>query len=113
MGFLLCSVTVPTIAYFVYSVLQDPITPSVMKDAWDVAKLRYFGYISSLSKKTGGGDGSSSDRGGRDKQIFDRAMNSRRTGSETMAASGSVTISDDEVDVEDFGAKSGNVLHKD
>ena len=37
--------------YFLYSVIQDPITPSVIKNAWDVIKLRYFGYISQFSNK--------------------------------------------------------------
>ena len=52
-GILIFSITIPTLLYFLYSVLQDPITPSVLKNAWDVAKLKYFGYLSSLKKKTG------------------------------------------------------------
>jgi hypothetical protein len=35
---------------FVFRVAQDPITPTVLKEATDVVKQRTFGY---LSKKTG------------------------------------------------------------
>lgn len=134
-GLLLCSVTVPTIAYFVYSVLQDPITPSVMKDAWDVAKLKYFGYISSGSGTSGSTSSSnrsnSSPRSYRDKQIFDRAMMSRRSSAgitTSRSSSGNdssdvrsvnsnnmatVSISDDDEDVVDVEGSGGNVLHRD
>jgi hypothetical protein len=110
-------VTVPTIIYFVYSVLQDPITPSVMKDAWDVAKLKYFGYISGFKKGAGAGDAGA---GARDKHIFDRAMSKSSgrgdgvdgTGSGAGSAGGGLRVSDDEVDVEDLG-RADNILHKD
>ena len=41
--------TVPVVGYFIYSVIQDPVTPTVMKNAWDVIKLKYFGYISQFT----------------------------------------------------------------
>ena len=52
--------------------MQDPVTPSVLKEAWDFTKLKYFGYLNKFSKKGGEGDS-----GGGDKEPFDRAMGGR------------------------------------
>ena len=51
-GILLSLITVPVIAYFVYSVIKDPITPSVIQNAIDVWKEKYFGYISEKDKNS-------------------------------------------------------------
>lgn len=65
---LLATITVPTLLYFVYSVVKDPATPSVLKEAWDVAKIKYFGYINQFSA-----EGTRSDHVN-ERSAFDRAM---------------------------------------
>lgn len=51
-GVLFALITLPIIGYFVYSVIKDPVTPSVLKNAVDVWKEKYFGYISQNKSST-------------------------------------------------------------
>lgn len=44
-GILLLLLTVPITLYFVYTVAKDPVTPTVLRNAWDIAKRQYFGYL--------------------------------------------------------------------
>ncbi len=81
--------------YFVYSVLQDPVTPSVMKEAWDVAKLKYFGYINKFGGKQGAENGDIQ----ADRQTFDRAMGGHGHQGPDLEGSGPVEDND-------------NVLHR-
>lgn len=55
-GVLLGLITLPIIGSFLYSVVKDPMTPSVLQNGWDVAKQRYFGYLGQLSEMSGIGD---------------------------------------------------------
>jgi hypothetical protein len=48
-GILFATLIFPPIIYFVYAVVKDPVTPTVMKNGWDYIKQQYFGYLSVIT----------------------------------------------------------------